>query len=473
MGVSQRCRDSPTSLGGTSTDCVAPSPEQLGRPHISTSRGEGQRGNPTRPADAGVAPLAVFLTMAFEQQRQLQREPGDKRRRTGDADAEDATISLRLGGVVNCVDQLDANLLARVLSFLGWKDVLKARACRRLREASLVTAIHDEVDIANSSGPHRDLGGFGAALPGMLRVRIPVIKVDEVSCRSVRDTDISLLSSFRYIKSLALVRCSLVVQSFPKLFGLTSLQTLKIEGVQDVRFGIANFSSLPNLKVIDCSVCRGLSGSIDYLSHLKCCLEYLRIESCGNIDGELTSALGEFLALRHLCLRNTNIRGDIRIIQPRHFPSLKELDIAQNCHIFGSKPLMTTEEARDLFSAWHRILSHPRPLPISEVVKQKVDLHTSSPEYYRPGRYTRYERYPPLTVSFVLVGPRIGYQWRNKFGMTCDINWLDAEPDATHDRYYVAYRAALRKLELEHQGSLYRGYSEPPTEEEWRQIVRE
>jgi len=212
-------------------------------------------------------------------------------------------------------------------------------------------------------------------------------------------------------------------------------------------------------------------GNLSSLSGLHK-LTYLRLSS-DFIEGNLLN-LAELPSLSLLDLRDcSNVSGDIRDIEPHHFPSLKILKIKWT-RIYGrlGTPVMSIDDASVLFTAWNRVISQPRPLSMIEGSKMpSAELDSSSPEYYEAGRWTVYSRYPPFTATMIRVGHRLGYRWENKIGQACDICWLGPEPssgDADHETYW----AKLYQLEQIHLGSIYKGHSRPPTQEEWEQIAR-
>ena len=185
-------------------------------------------------------------------------------------------------------------------------------------------------------------------------------------------------------------------------------------------------------------------------------------------------SLAELPSLSLLDLRDCpKVSGDIRDIDPHHFPSLKILKI-ESTRIYGrpATPLMSIDDASVLFVAWGRVISQPRPLSTIEGGKMpSAELDRSSPDYYEPGRWTVYARYPPFTATMIRVASRLGYRWKNKSGQACDVCWLGPEPssdDVDHETYW----AKLYQLEQVHLQSIYKGHSRPPTREEWQQIAR-
>ena len=77
---------------------------------------------------------------------------------------------------------------------------------------------------------------------------------------------------------------------------------------------------------------------------------------------------------------------------------------------------------------------------------------------------------PPFSIRLVEVGPRIGYRWQTRDFDPCEINWLDPEPESGSIGY-EDYLADYNRIQGEI--SLYRGYYEPPTEEQYTLLYEE
>jgi hypothetical protein len=79
---------------------------------------------------------------------------------------------------------------------------------------------------------------------------------------------------------------------------------------------------------------------------------------------------------------------------------------------------------------------------------------------------------PPFKLQFVQAGSRRGWSWCTWtwFGprrFSCEINWLDPEPSSESGDY----ETYIEKLQdYQHETDFYRGYHEPPTEEEYRRL---
>lgn len=285
--------------------------------------------------------------------------------------------------------------------------------------------------------------------------------------------DFSQLRNFQYLKRLELLFDAHTLNpGFNSIFQLHRLERLVIKclsGPMVLDFDMAEVARLTNLREIriDSVFCRGDLSSLEALEKLK----YLRLNFVMT-KGNLLS-LANLPSLSLVDLYCPVVEGDISDIDSHHFPSLKILKISST-RIYGrpGTKLMSADDASTFFTAWSRVLSHPRPMSTLEGGKLPwVELKKSSAEYYEPGRWTVFARHPPFTATMIRVGQRLGYRWKNKSGQTCDICWLDPEP-SSDDADYDAYWAGLYQLEQKHLHSIFRGHSRPPTREEWQQIAR-
>ena len=96
--------------------------------------------------------------------------------------------------------------------------------------------------------------------------------------------------------------------------------------------------------------------------------------------------------------------------------------------------------------------------------------------YYGAEDYDGYIR-APFDIVFVQTGSRVGYRWQTLRWQTvndgvpipCEVNWLDPEPER-ESRDYAKYIAELN--EIEQKLDFYRGFHQPPTEEEYNRLIR-
>ena len=79
---------------------------------------------------------------------------------------------------------------------------------------------------------------------------------------------------------------------------------------------------------------------------------------------------------------------------------------------------------------------------------------------------------PPFLISLVEAGTRIGYRWIDNLEQQhCEVNWLDPIPDEESSDY-EEFLEKLQQIENE-QGEFYKGYHQPPTQEEYDRLVEE
>ena len=95
-------------------------------------------------------------------------------------------------------------------------------------------------------------------------------------------------------------------------------------------------------------------------------------------------------------------------------------------------------------------------------------LSDDSPDLYTSE--DAFEDTPPFEIVFVQAGSRIGYRWETHCGDSCDVNWLDPEPDRESDGYE---KYLEERQEIESQVNMYRGFHQPPTEEEYRSLYED
>ena len=116
----------------------------------------------------------------------------------------------------------------------------------------------------------------------------------------------------------------------------------------------------------------------------------------------------------------------------------------------------------------------------------EVELSKDSPDWYASLDEDDIPDSPPFYVTLEEAGSRIGYRWRTKFYDPCEVNWLDPEPDSESSEY-EEYIEELQKLErrvtfvysyvggvqVQVQGGMYRGFHQPPTQEEYTTLFEE
>lgn len=223
------------------------------------------------------------------------------------------------------------------------------------------------------------------------------------------------------------------------------------------------------LKKLDClGNCR-MTGNISSLRVLKDTLETLRITSCANVEGDLMD-LADFPLLKELNLYNTAVTGDVRDIGENDFTNLRHLRFPFGVVGGREYEFQRIADAPSVANAYYRLSKRAKPLREDNYGYYSWTLSEHSPDYYA----AREEGllHPPHCIAFVEVGQRLGWRWKTSYSQlhSCEINWLDPEPDREGD----GYKAYTRELQSIQRGiRVYRGYHQPPTEEEYRRLCRE
>ena len=203
---------------------------------------------------------------------------------------------------------------------------------------------------------------------------------------------------------------------------------------------------------------------------LKDTLEKVKIDICGNVEGNFMD-LADFPHLKGLLLENTAVTGDIRDIGENDFLSLEELYLPMG--VFGVRGynLKSISDGPELIRAAY-LLKKQRPALI-DMDCFYGELSEDSPDWYARDDQDDIDP-PPFRIRIVQAGSRFGYRWttgpiwRDRERRFCEVNWLDPEPDRESSDY-GQYIEELQKIEVE--VTMYRGFHQPPTEEEYRRLI--
>ena len=168
-----------------------------------------------------------------------------------------------------------------------------------------------------------------------------------------------------------------------------------------------------------------------------------------------------------------DVTGDIRDIAENDFLKLDFLDLPIGVVGGNGFEFQRISDVPDVMHAIHRLEKHSK----FRVYKPSHwFLSEPSPERYRwLGRGCPY---PPFEIEFVKAGTRRGWRWLSTGGMAwffcarmaCEVNWLDPEPDRRSSDYETYIKDKDR---IETGFSAYRGYRQPPTAEQYRQLCDE
>jgi hypothetical protein len=381
------------------------------------------------------------------------------------------------------IDKLD-DVLANIFGFLdGPKEIMGKRCVRKKwKEAVKKTIVPPTNFLVNSWQKYQAMGVMTRALPNLQHIVLcdlgPRNKYgegeDPDESHAAR-TDDYIPRDVRIISNLCKLRVLKIWEAdlngrYPVLFNFPLLQSLTIQHCKYLKFDLDMLAGLPSLKEFYSYDNRCMTGNINSLRVLKETVEKVYICNSDNVGGNFMD-LADFPHLKELYLEDTTVTGDIRDIGENDFSSLEEQLILPN-GVYGSASykLQRISDGHDLVRAVY-LLHKQRPILLDikewiefEVVVGRLSEH--SPDWYRSAASFRSA---PFSIHFVQAGPRIGYRWQNKFSNSCEVNWLDPEPDRESSEY-EEYIEEL--LEAEGDLEMYRGLHQPPTEEEYNRLLQ-
>ncbi len=289
--------------------------------------------------------------------------------------------------------------------------------------------------------------------------------------------DIGIISNFSKLRKLG-ISASELNGRYPLLFNsLPLLQKLTIYYSKYLKWDLEMLAGFPLLKKLESEYNDHLTGNINSLRVLKDTLEKVRINGCPNVEGNIMD-LSDFPRVMELNLLGTTVTGDIRDIGENDFPSLEKLDLPKGVFgISGSKFQRLSDGPGLIRAVYH--LNKRKQRPALSMPWYGM-LSENSPDWYEP-RWEDEEwesssvplesdHLPPFKITFVEAGSRLGYRWEDKYGNeSCEVNWLDPEPDRDSSDYEI-YVEELRNMR---QVNFYRGFHQPPTEEEYQRLCDE
>ena len=219
-------------------------------------------------------------------------------------------------------------------------------------------------------------------------------------------------------------------------------------------------AGLPMLKELNCNDNDFLTGNLNSLSVLKDTITKVTIMDCSNVQGNFMD-LADFSCLKELDLFGTAVTGDIRDIDKQDFLLLETLTLPDGVYGGMGYDLQRISDAPDLAMAVYSIKKQRPAL----LVYWHAELSGHSPDWYDGiGSHDVYQSTAPLCIRLVQAGSRVGYRWETVDSQhPCEVIWLDPEPQRESIDYEI-YIEAFQEIQL--QINIYRGFHQPPTEEE-------
>ena len=274
------------------------------------------------------------------------------------------------------------------------------------------------------------------------------------------------------LRELTLEDCPNVDGNFMALADFPQLRSLHLDNsavtvdIGDLVNG--DFARLEELLVF-CG--NPVSGNIRNLRVIKDTLKYVTIAHSVDVEGNIMD-LADFPQLRVLGLDGTAVTGDIREIGEDDFSKIEELELPSTIYGGQDYEFQRISDAPELMRALYLLKKQHPSLTLKDWSGR---LSQDSPDWYDcDEELDEDEDYvsSPFCISLVEAGTRIGYRWKDDLGEEhCEVNWLDPVPDEESSDY-EEFLDELQKIEIE-QGDFYKGYHQPPTEEEYNRLIQE
>eukprot|EP00984_Skeletonema_dohrnii_P033179 scaffold28851_cov72-Skeletonema_dohrnii-CCMP3373.AAC.1 len=397
------------------------------------------------------------------------------------------------------INGMSNNMTATILGFLGYKDIMRSRiCCRKFRDAARATIVswaeygtgsyslssYESHFLVKSVQKHKAMVVMTTALPNLQQISLSRIGTkhkycdgkdpdeEEARCTANCTThDIQVISTFSKLRSLTMYNAPLNGK-YPVLFNFPLLQILEIKYCSYLKWDLNALAGLPSLKELNAVSNDSLTGNITSLSVLKDTLEMVYIRNC-KIEGDFMD-LAAFPRLKSLNLTKCSLMtGDMRKIGENDFPMLEELGL--DADFIGAKyhQFLRISDVASVAEAIYRLKQRDPPL-IRNLDFIYWSLSRDSPEWYDQNGENGHPP-PPFSIDFVRAGSRDGWRWRalythNRVTNSCEINWLDPEPDRESNDYDVY----IRELQsIQEDIFCYEGYHQPPTEEEYKRVCEE
>ena len=367
---------------------------------------------------------------------------------------------------------LSVDEVAIIFSFLPPKDIMRARICSTWRDAAKKTTVPLCDFAVDGMRSYNLMRVMTTALPNLQQIWIKCLyechqkyhdgeDPDDEEAEETADYfayDIDIISNFSKLRVLRVSGAPLNGR-YPVLFNLPPLQSLTIVCCYYLKIDLGMLTGLPLLKELNLGYLPKLTGNLNNLRPLKDTLESICIHNSRNVSGNLMD-LADFPHLERLSLLGTSVTGDVRDIRAGDFPSVSRLHLPHSVVGGGDYAFQSIPEVPRFMQAIHALLHRvPGFRPFWR-------LSENSPDWYGPHQSGPR---PPLSLKVIKAGPRLGWTWfgHRDSDSCCEINWLDPEPSSDSNEYEI-YVEELQRIER--NVNFYRGYHQPPTEEEYRRL---
>ena len=371
-------------------------------------------------------------------------------------------------------------------------DILQFRGVSQTwsRAATNTTVPPEHFEI-NSMDSYNAMTILASVLPNLQQISVTDLETegnkyidgedpDEEMAASTADFvshDIEILSNFSKLKILKFEYYPGLNGRYPFLFNsFPLLEHLTIAHCPDLKWDLEMLAAgMPLLKELFVFEGKNMTGKLSSLRILEDTLTRVDLYGCDNVEGDIMD-LADFPHLKKLNLDGTPVTGDIRNIGEHQFTKLEDMILPETVVGGMGYNFDRVLDVPDFFSAIYANQRHILPL----IQHYTWYLSKESPDAYRTYISNIYGPFhsPPFEICFV-EGPekepaaRLGWRWKCRrldlAVSSCEINWLDPEPEVGSSKY-EQYKNELSKVEGEID--LYRGYNHPPTVAEYYRLAR-
>jgi hypothetical protein len=379
-------------------------------------------------------------------------------------------------GITHCY--LHGDVLTRSLRCLEWRDIITLRqvsSCWKL--AARETHVEQEVYVQTRQA----LQILQTSLP-----KLQSLSLDQRSDDDVLEQDdemsIPVIHRFSHLlhfqcvhrnpSPLRMVNLSALFASWP------FLQSLNLHGNEELEWNLSDLICLKHLKDARFINNHYLRGNIndDLLYRYDQTferrvptdvfhnLESFDIAGCTQVTGELRH-FSSLPKLQWLGINRTQIKGDLRTdIRPGDFVALQGIGLCSR-FVYGASKIDSVQGADPVMRSRLQIMKQSMwDAPIWPFL---VHLSEDAPEFHQRAEQRLYtsERDPPFSIEVVVVGKRLGWRWSNYLGGFCDTHWVDSDQDCPIDREEIK--------EFQKQQSLFSGYLQPPTPQQYFELCQD
>ena len=389
-------------------------------------------------------------------------------------------------------EELRADEVAIIFGFLPCTDIMRARVCSTWREAAKKTLVPLSKFDVDSVRTYNAMRVMSTALPNLQQMSLLNLRgrhtyshgndADEWPAVTANYTihDINIVSNFRMLRELSIHDAPLNGR-YPVLFDFPLLRLLSIHECGHLKFDLKMLGGLPSLEELECSYNPCFTGNVNRMRALKDTLVKVTIVGSAKIRGNFID-LADFPFLRELNLLGTAVTGDIREISGSNFPALQDIVLPETVAGGSGYEFQLISEVPSIMHAIH-LLTQRNIMQFREGYywrSRRWALSRNSPDWYALYDDLRPILAPPFKLQIIRAGSRLGWSWYssgwdNNLGdevnLGCEVNWLDAEPSSESSDYenYVGALQLLRTIGI--LGTdFYRGYYEPPIEQEYLRL---